>query len=142
MDLGPSTHGTVFDDPRVQSLVEQSTVIMHVADLCRYGRRWRMTTGFICGNVDQRDTERVNRGCRGKICTCSRTHLPHLSHMCHNPGKVLWSTIANNRPNCLNGALVHALLPHYICLSQFAFLRPAAEYCENLRKFWDSLHGL
>ena len=46
---------------RLQSLVEQSNVIVRVADHFQYGRRWRMITGFVSGNIDWRDTERLNR---------------------------------------------------------------------------------
>ena len=40
-----------FDDPCLQSLVEQSNVIVHVTDYCQHGRRWMMPTGFMCGNI-------------------------------------------------------------------------------------------
>ena len=83
-----------FDDPRLQSLVELSSVIVHVPDHCQYGRRWRMTTGFLCGNIDQRDTERLNRRCHGKRGTCSLFHLRHLSLTCHNSRK---SVAVDNR---------------------------------------------
>ena len=51
---------------RLRNLVEQSHVITHVADHCQYGRRWRMTLVSFCGNLDQRDMERLNRRCHGK----------------------------------------------------------------------------
>ena len=61
------------------------------------------------------------------------------SHV-YNPRKVLWSTIANTDP------IVQTELSHMHCCPTTSvdfrtFLRPAAEYCDNLRKCWDSLHG-
>ena len=77
-----------LNDPRLQSLVEQSDVIPHVADHCQYGRRLGVTTGFLCGNTDQRDTERFNGRCHWKRGTFSRRHLPHLNLTCRSPEKV------------------------------------------------------
>ena len=91
-----ASHVSACEDSRFQNLVEQSKVIVHVADHCQYGRRWRMTTGFIWGNIDQRDTAFEAQ------MSCSRTNLPHLSLTCDNPEKVLWWTIARNRHNCFN----------------------------------------
>ena len=77
-------------------MTHASRIFVHVADHCQYGRRWRMTTGFIWSNIDERDTAFEPQ------LPCSRTHLPHLSLTCRNPRKVLWWTIARNRHNCFN----------------------------------------
>ena len=85
-----------FDDPRLQSLVEQSNVMVLVADHCQYGRRVRLNTGFILWQHRSATHGAFKPQMPRERGTCSRTQLPHLSLTCHNPGKVLWSTIARN----------------------------------------------
>ena len=47
---------------RLQVLLSNQMSSCVSADHCHHGRRWRMTIGFVCGNIDQRHTEMPSEG--------------------------------------------------------------------------------
>ena len=128
------TRYSFLNDPRLQNLVEQGNVDTHVVGHCQ--QRWRMTTGFICGNIDQRETERLNRRCREKRRVPANT--PASSQSCVSQYRE--GDVVNDRQKPTQ-LFEHDLAHAFGSADLSLFLRLAAGFCGGLHTLDDSVHG-
>ena len=96
----------------VSRFFEQSNVVVHVSNHGQYGRRWGPTTGFyLWQHQPARHVVFEPQMSWEKRNVLANTLVSSVSHV--YLGKVLRSTVARNRPNCLNIPLAHALLSQF-----------------------------
>ena len=59
-----------FKTPEMLRLAAAPRVHFRVLDQCRFGAKWRKRTRLMCGNLDEQDTESLERWCAGRGGLC------------------------------------------------------------------------
>ena len=95
--------------PELHAVSQAAHGHFRVADFCQFGARWRKKTGFLCGNIDELDSQPLCRTCSGKAL-CSSTNKPHIVLSGNNKQGIPWTKIAEPYPTRLASMLAKVLL--------------------------------
>jgi hypothetical protein len=94
--------------PQIARFLDSSTVHSRVCDYCQYGAPWRKRTRFAFGNLDEFDSLRLDKRCRGTFC--SRTGKPHITLSGCDANNIAWTHRAQPHPNTLSRHIAFCLV--------------------------------
>jgi site-specific DNA-cytosine methylase len=94
--------------PQIVRILDSSTVHSRVCDYCQYGAPWRKRTRFAFGNLDEFDSLRLDKRCKGTFC--SRTGKPHITLSGNDANNIAWTHRAQPYPNTLSRHIAFCLV--------------------------------
>ena len=97
--------------PPIVKLMSMSHVHLRVGDFCSWGTPWRKRTTFMCGNISNDDSMRLQRLCTGERGICGRTGSAHV-HLTGSKNGTPLTQIAQPYPPKLCHDLAHVLVSH------------------------------
>ena len=96
--------------PEFQALLRHNNVIFVQADQCLFGTAWRKRTGFLCGNIDACDLEKLSCRCASRGGRCDRTGRRHRHLIGSAKGGGSMTSKAQNYPPALAKLLAAILM--------------------------------